>query len=443
MKRRTFLRNGALMTSGLAINPWLPAAYPRPSAPGVKPVTGATNKLEMVTLTGSPLERGRIHGETLKARIKDVIRIWKNELHKAYDLDPDKYIGEFVHNTRFSESIKKWSPDLMEEVRGISQGSGIDSQTLFAFQLPDEEWWYGRNRKLGISLGGVLGCSALGVSKQKGLPPLLAQNLDLPSYFDGFQTLLRIKNQNSGLESFILTVSGFIAACGLNSKSVGICCNTLLQLNQRPDGLPVAFIVRKVLEQPGYAEAVKFIHEIKHASGQNYTIGGPDEIGCFECSANKVSQFVPTGVTGRVYHTNHPLVNDDQGIYQDILKELPAKDRPKVPGNSEIRLSSLENRLKDSSQEVTVETIKSILGSRDDPQNPVCREKADGGGGCTFGCIIQELSASPQMSEVSRRLDRSASRISGGSWSGNEAVADSSHRRMASPGAWRAARPAR
>ena len=52
-------------------------------------------------------------------------------------------------------------------------------------------------------------------------------------------------------------------------------------------------------------------------------------------------------------------------------------------------------------------------------------------------------SGSPHSIEVSRRLDRSASRISGGSCAGSEAVVASSHSRIATPGAWRAARPAR
>ena len=52
-------------------------------------------------------------------------------------------------------------------------------------------------------------------------------------------------------------------------------------------------------------------------------------------------------------------------------------------------------------------------------------------------------SASPHSRQVSSRLDRSASRISGGSCAGSDAVAASSHRRIATPGACRAARPAR
>ena len=399
MKRRTFLKNSALVTSGLAVSPWILAGGDRTFSLRSKPSSSSTPSIEVVTLTGSPLERGRIHGETLKGKITEFIKIWKNELAKAYKLDPEKYIEEFVEKTRFTEAINKWTPDLLEEVRGISEGSGIDYKTIFAFQLPDEEWWFGRNKALGISLPLPEHCSALGVYGQKGLPPLLAQNLDLPSYFDGFQTLLHIKHKDSTLESTILTTSGFIAACGMNNRSVGICCNTLLQLNQRTDGLPVAFIVRGVLEQAQYDGATKFIHEIKHASGQNYTIGGPEEIADFECSANKVSRFIPQAGLTRVYHTNHPLVNDDQSTYKEILKGLPSEKKPAGPGNSEIRLEALEKRLKDPSQRITVDTIKSTLSSHDDPQNPVCRQKPkDGGGGCTFGCIVMELSDSPQLS---------------------------------------------
>jgi hypothetical protein len=58
-------------------------------------------------------------------------------------------------------------------------------------------------------------------------------------------------------------------------------------------------------------DAVRFIHEMQHASGENYTIGGPDRVVAYECSANKVCQFVPYEGATRVFHTNHPLVNND------------------------------------------------------------------------------------------------------------------------------------
>ena len=52
-------------------------------------------------------------------------------------------------------------------------------------------------------------------------------------------------------------------------------------------------------------------------------------------------------------------------------------------------------------------------------------------------------SASPHRRQVRIKLERSASRISGGSCAGSDAIAASSHRRIAIPGDCRAARPAR
>ncbi len=67
--------------------------------------------------------------------------------------------------------------------------------------------------------------------------------------------------------------------------------------------------------------------------------------------------------------------------------------------------------------------------------------RAAAGGGSRKGRRVG--SDSPHNRQVSNRLERSASMISGGSWAGSEAVAASSHKRIATPAAWRAARPAR
>ncbi len=400
MKRRTFLKKGALATAGLAVSPWiLSDSYREPFIDrDLNPFLPKINDIDVLVLEGTPRQRGQIHGETLKTKISEIIKIWKDGLQKSREMNPDKYIEEFLEKTNFTKAIKKWTPGLLEEVKGIAEGSGIDYKTIFAFQLPDEEWWYGRNKRFGIPVPEAKHCSALGVFSQKGIPSLLAQNMDMGSWTDGFEVLLHIKNQNSPLESFVFIYAGIIALTGMNNHAIGICCNTLLQLDQRRDGLPVAFIVRGVLEQSDYDDAVRFVYNINHASGQNYTIGGPREVASFECSANKVSRFIPYEIATRVYHTNHPLVNDDQGIYRELLKKLPPDRKPKSPGNSEIRLNALEKRLKDPSKRITVETIKSALSSHDDPKNPVCRHKPkDGSGGFTVGCLIMELSNSPKL----------------------------------------------
>lgn len=384
MNRRTFLKNTVLTTAGLLC---APSAFPLSAAPGRIPVQ---------TLEGPPRKRGRIHGESLRARIHELAARWKKELIGPMSPDPDAYIKEFVSGTSFTRAISRWTPDLEEEVKGISEGSGIEYETLLAFQFVDEEWWYRRNKHHGIGLPEGEKCSVIAAFDNP--PPLLAQNLDLFTYADGFQTLLHVKEHDSDLESFVLTYPGFVGMNGLNTSAVGVCVNALLQLDQCLDGLPVAFVVRGILAQDGYRQALEFVREIRHASGQCYTIGGPKEIAAIECSAHEKARFEPPSLAGRVCHTNHPLASKDQKIYGEILKRLSqegAERRGK--GNSEIRFSALERRLKEK-ERVTKETLKAALGSHDDPHNPVCRHRPkQGEGGFTFACTVMELSDSPTL----------------------------------------------
>jgi len=390
MNRRTFLKTGALTTLCFA------------AAPGVNEKKQFSSlvksflfdNVKVITLTGTPRERGRIHGEELRSKIKSITGEWKELLAKQHNIDPDKYLEEFVENTHFLPEIQKWTPGILEEVKGIAEGANIDYTTFYAYQLGDEEWWYGRNRRFGLVTPGAKQCSALGVFGQEGLPTYMGQNMDIPMYTDGHQVILHVKQHDSDVESFIFTFSGYIATTGMNNKAVGVCCNTLLQLNQRTDGLPVAYIVRGILEQKSREDAVKFIHSIKHASGQNYTIGGPHEVAAYECSSHKVSRFIPYAGAQRVYHTNHPLVNDDRGIYNKILETLPPERRVRRgPSNSEIRLEALEKRLKNPERKITLDIIKETLSSHDDPRNPVCNDRKPGAGGLTAGCPVMELSS--------------------------------------------------
>lgn len=397
MNRRVFLKKSALFSAGIAVSSWsiLPNSGSLISNVAEKKDLDSGD-LPVLVLEGSPRKRGQIHGESLRKKINEIISFWKEDLHKVHHIHPDKYIEDYLAYQKFDRAIKRWMPDLEDEVSGIAEAAGVDQKTMYAFQLLDEEWWFAAHRKIGFPLPEAKNCSALGVFDQKELPTMIAQNMDIISYTDKHEVLFRIKHQDSSLESLVFSFAGIIAMCGMNNRSLGICCNTLLQLDHCPDGLPVAYIVRGILAQKQYADAVAFVNTITHASGQNYTIGGRKEAASFECSANKVCRYIPYEGATRVYHTNHPLVNDDKGIYFKMLEKVPENKRPKPPDNSKIRFKSLEKRLQDPQKRIDVAAIKAILSSHDDPKNPVCRHVPPGGEGVfTAGCMIYELGDSP------------------------------------------------
>ena len=242
-------------------------------------------------------------------------------------------------------------------------------------------------------------CSTIAVFGEGGAPPLLAQNIDLPKIYDGTQALLHVRHHDTAVKSFVFTPAGLIGTTGLNNWGVGICCNTLAQLGHASRGLPVAFVVRRVLEHQAVAEAERFLREVPHASGQNYMIGGPSGIVDLECSANKVVPCMPA--TTRPYHTNHPIANDDQPWRSyDVSSPAPGRgsastdtDAPaSVLSNSEQRFAFLGNALADMSERITMDLAKSILSTCEVPISVARSSKGDG---MTLGSLVMQLSSSP------------------------------------------------
>jgi hypothetical protein len=179
----------------------------------------------------------------------------------------------------------------------------------------------------------------------------------------------------------------------MNNAPFGICCNTVMQLNYAKNGLPEDFIVRGALAQPSFADALAFMRRVNHASGQNYVIGGAEQVLSLECSANKIVEFTPYPGANRVYHTNHPIVNDDQEINRQRLATMTPEQREAraTAYTGYDRLNTLERHLGNRDETVTVEKIKAVLSSHD---GPVCVDKAES---ITLGCLIMELSSTPTL----------------------------------------------
>jgi hypothetical protein len=376
INRRSFLQQTASGSVGL----WMASR-----SGGAEP---KGTPLQTVTLEGTALERGLVHGKTLKEPIHQLVKLWKADLTERYKIEADAFIQKLLKRTEFPAAIKKWTPDLLDEVSGIAKGAGIDFDTMLVFQLIDEYWVHGP---------GVAGehCSALGFARRGDRPSYVAQTMDLEGFRSGFQTVLHIKEPKTKFEALVVTHAGLIGLNGLNNRSIGICCNTLGQLAYCKDGLPVACVVRGVLQRESEKEALEFLQAVKHASGQNYVIGGPDNVYDFECSAGKVTRFTLPGGPSVVWHTNHPLVNDDYNAGH--RQALEKKETEKKEANTRTRLQSLEKRLGKDAPAPGLDLIKTTLASKDSAEFPVCRPYKDKKENCTFAATIMVLAAKPEL----------------------------------------------
>jgi len=361
--------------------------------PVVQEVETRRPAIREVTLSGSGYELGLEHGRKLKDEIAAIVSRWKENTKASLNMDPEAVLDAFFDYARFEEAIRKHTPDLYEEVRGIAEGSGQAFRDILVLNLLDEFWVF-------IDNASNHHCSDMGVPAQNGNPTYIAQNMDIETYTDGYQTLIHLEGTPGRPAQMILTHPGLIALNGMNETGIGVVVNTIMQLQSSPDGLPVAFVVRKILSHTEEGALLDFIQEVRHASGQNYILGIREKVYDFEASANQVVRFDPKNPNGTVYHTNHPVVNNDlKPWHAPFDPDLDMEELP-LNSNSYLRFSALEKRMK-AGENITDAAIMETLRSKDDPDNPVCQNIVQGKGGFTFASTVMTLSDPPKLQVTS------------------------------------------
>jgi sugar phosphate isomerase/epimerase len=351
------------------------------------PFPAGDEKLRVIELRGTPYEKGLTHGRSLKIEIQELVKRWKADLEKTYPVPAATFIAKFLAATDFKPAIERWTPGLLDEVRGIADGTGIDFETMYAFQLVDESW----------VMGGDLGlakCTSIVARRRGHLPALVAQNMDIPPFYHGFQTVLRIEGGAGEPGALVFTIPGVVAINGLNDRSVAVCVNAVTQLAYSPKGLPVAFTLRGILRQKTYEEAVRFLEEIQPAAPQNYMIGGPGKAADFERSAGKMVEFSPFNGAEFAYHTNHPVVNDD--FNPKFTEALKKKGQTLEEYKARCqRFKFLNETFKDNATPLDLAVLKKVFSDRGSGINN------EG----TYGCTIMVLGDPPELHIAPGRPD--------------------------------------
>ena len=359
----------------------------------------AEKSMTILDLEGTPRQCGQAHGEAMRDQIMEIREIFLEQSGLPGVHELEAMCWQMFMQTGFLEAARRWTPDLAEEVEGISDGAGIGRGFIWAFQHQDEMINLANDLSARPTPEGSA-CTSLGSGPLDGSPAVVAQNLDTPAIYHGHQTLLKIRYRGRQDQALVVSEPGLVGICGLNSSGVGVCQNTLAwQLNRSLRGVAAMLVARGLLHQPNLEKAVGFLKTIPHASGINYAVGGPEGVVDYECSPNQHVQFIPEDTPGRIYHTNHPLVNTD--LYPaDKLPQAGQEYYQRFIANTYTRFDALRRRLAQISGPLTVSTIQDILASHDSEDYPICRHiRPELGkmGSCTNNTVIMELTSSPRM----------------------------------------------
>ncbi|PLX01252.1 MAG: hypothetical protein C0594_13605 [Marinilabiliales bacterium] len=336
-------------------------------------------KLTILHLHGNQYSRGFSHGKLLKKEIGQILSKWKKEVEGTYNKRFDTVVSSFFKETSYLDTIEKYKPELLNEIKGISDGAEIEYETILAFQMSEE---------IDVLAGEISGkhCTSIGIASTDSTPSFLSQNMDPPLFLHGKPVLLHIYSEESQNESYVYTFPGFIGLTGLNSKGVAITCMSLSMLNYSKSGMPVSFIVRSVLEQDTEHDAFELIQKMPIAIPQCFIIGGKNEVKCFECSANQKTSFYPFKNRDICLHTNYAITNKD---FNEKFIEL-LKQYRKTPDDPYYcpRYYLAYDKIVECNYNLNYNTIQKILSLHEPEIEPISNQY-------TYGSLIMELSEKP------------------------------------------------
>src|SRR5659263_19402 len=255
--------------------------------------------MNLISLQGSHYDIGYHHGEALSGEIKRFCHLFRTKL-AARNIPWNTAIKISMKFSRFAE---KHTPDLLEEVRGIADGAGIEYETVLSlncmFEIPRIA---GRKE--------IHYCTAWGITD--GRRCIAAQNLDLAEEYGGFLTLFRIAPLKKRVV-LLLTMPGMISMLGMNGDGL-VFVGTTVSSRQVSYGLPKPFISRIILHNcNNVEEATAILMNSPRTTGGNVLLadarGGMRVV---ECSSVKCAVINPEN--GYVATTNHYTDDDLFGL---------------------------------------------------------------------------------------------------------------------------------
>lgn len=291
--------------------------------------------LWLVTRKGTAYEKGKIYGCLLKEDISLHLRSWDSVVKAGLNLSSKEVFAIVSEKTQFLEAIRKYSPELMEELHGMADGAGVDREDLLCYNLAEEIVNYFSN--------GYESCTNIGVIA--GSENLIGYNQDLPHFLHGNKTPVILQDN----DQYIFAFPGSIGMSGM-TKDLAVTVNSLPMLNMNTGGLPLSFMVRKLLTFKNGFEAKEYLLNTPLAIPQNFLIVDRRNLYNLEVSANEITEYFSSPSRKIVYHTNHPLVNSD--YRQEVSTNHTCE-----------RFSYLENYFMNYPHEkqLSAETIKKVM----------------------------------------------------------------------------------
>ena len=255
-----------------------------------------------VSISGAPFERGRQYGAAVPERIKHSANHYRRELGKigATSQRQSALIAEFA------AQIEAFRSEHSEEMRGISEGSGVSFDDIVLINARTEV--IAKARKLAHQdvVDPAEGeCTAAIVMPARSADGRMihAHNWDWDPDARDSTIVLRVQGED-GVVLVTLVEAGGLARHGFNSFGIGLTGNYIsCDRDYTQTGVPLSSIRRAALEQRHVALSMQLLAATPKACSSNMIVSQGGWVIDFECVPDESFSLLPHD--GLLTHSNH------------------------------------------------------------------------------------------------------------------------------------------
>jgi isopenicillin-N N-acyltransferase like protein len=307
-----------------------------------------------VEAEGSPYEIGFAHGSKGKEKVLNSLNWYRNRLTTSAGTD---WEGIKNFSAKYISIINDYDPDILEEMRGVADGSALELEDIVALNARTEILRKGKNLE---------GCTSFSVMPELTSTgdTLLGQNWDWTMAQKEAVLVLKIK-QNGKPTICMVTEGGLIGKIGFNSCGIGVCFNALKSANESGIGIPAHVILRGILNSENLGDAIRAVSRGGIACSANYLIAC-SEGEAADVEADTLDYDVVFPVEGIIAHANH-YSSPRLAMMKDYIKY-------RTP-NSLLRERRLNQLLKKNSSKISINDLQAMLSDHFLSPDSICRHE--------------------------------------------------------------------
>ena len=250
----------------------------------------------LITISGSPAERGRAYGRRFAGAIREML---DKHIYAAFAEEPAKRDELLRYAAACLKPIRRLSPELIEELEGMSQGSGLRIEEHVLITMHEELWHKG-------VIPSTPHCTAVAVG-----PPdtrdgntYVAQSWDwLAPLYGKSQMLLWKRTDGPSVLSY--SYPGLWIGAGVNSAGLALSWTSAFDKSIPGPGVgvPSYLLIAHLLAQPSLEAAEEEAKRAARCGWFTFVMAdGRGRLLNIECSPQRMATEWDRGSMARVYY---------------------------------------------------------------------------------------------------------------------------------------------